>query len=268
MMHPQQSRLLALLAGSLSEEDASDLFGHLAFCEACAGRLRALEMIRADYDGAWERFVEALATGAEAVAVPETVAATEPRRTRSLALAVRLLLDTSRRLAALGTQTVSDLVSGAAGYGEPQLCPQFEGVGDPDLVEEIHRCRADASADLDAGDASAARRRLEEAERLREGVSAVAELDATGEGRPPLRLIADSRRGTITALAFVEGDRPGAASAEGLSWMGRVVLLRMDGSSPAVADFKSVEGASYLLAEIDWKEGGEFVVGVEEVDGE
>lgn len=256
-MHLTQSTLLAFLQGRLPEEDATDAMGHLALCEDCGLRLAALKKVREDFDGTWQSFVSELRADRG-----DVVAEEQPAR-KALAFAVRVMLDAHRRIAAVGTQLIPDLVP----RGLPlhlELNLGYGGVGDAERPPEVDRLQTEAAKDCGEGAFDQAAEKLQRVTNLQPDAAEVGNARGAAAGGLAIEVMVDASRGTISVIAHL--DVPAGTPPHTPPARLQAVLLRPDGASLRRAAFEEVEGASYWLAEFESVPDGRFVVGVDSIE--
>ena len=253
-MHMTQSTLLALLQGRLDEEDATDIMGHLAFCDDCALRLAALRRVRENFDESWQTLLNEFSTE------HGDALAEDSGTQRVMAFAVRILLDTHRRVAAVGTQLVREFVPADLGL-RLELNLGYGGIGDAERPPEIEKLRTEAAKQCGEGAYDRASETLRRVSSIHPDAAEVGDAKGTAAGGIPVEVMVDASRGVVSVLAHVQAatgeDRP--SSPERL----RAVLLQPDGTVLRKEPFEEVEGADYWLAEFESVPDGRFVVGVD-----
>lgn len=119
--HLTTSGILDLLRGELEAPSVQETYGHLAYCDACAGRVRAAIDIHGDFDGAWSEFVASF-------------------RGERFSLSISLILDQARAAARIASNLLGSLSAahdlysitpvalpaGAGESGKPFLTPMAE----------------------------------------------------------------------------------------------------------------------------------------------
>jgi hypothetical protein len=125
--HLAHSRMIDLLNGRLGPSEVEADYGHLAFCEECAGIMRALSEVRDDFDGVWEEFVATLAA-----AEVHSVAA--PERSGRIRIELGVLVDRARALAEFAGEFLAEAARSAGAIRMTSL-PHPAGAGDADAPE-------------------------------------------------------------------------------------------------------------------------------------
>ena len=152
--HLAYAALVELVQGGATPAAAARRFGHLAFCEECTARARAVREIRADFDAAWEAaFVPAIAAHS------------------GVRIELRALVDPVRRIARI---TAERLGRAAEDGTRLRLVPLPSGAGSEEPTRGVLRAelRVDSPALGQATViADAARRSISVLLRPPEGVS-------------------------------------------------------------------------------------------------
>jgi hypothetical protein len=246
MLHPKQENMLAFASGRADETDAESIYSHLAECETCTERVDALNRLRADFDGSWDAFIEEVGLRL----AHRTARATA--KTPAIALALRGILDGSRRLAT----AARDHVSGALEAGreiQVVFVPAYQGVADPEGGEEAKRYTEEASTLCLDGEVDEALERLAQAANRDPAAAAAAQLDFVSAEGVIGRVIVDASRKSVALLVYpdVFGHDHGTAVLE---------LVDDPAESKRRQPLQPVEGAPYLLAEFEELPDGAFLV--------
>lgn len=122
--HVESGVLTRFVAGELAPNEAPDVFGHLAHCEACRARVHALRAIAADPDAAWARWGAAAANGGD------PAAAAGGRCWATL----NIVIDAVRKVASV---TVTALERTFDGDGLCLPAPASSGVGDTEAPYRV-----------------------------------------------------------------------------------------------------------------------------------
>ncbi|MCK4413506.1 MAG: hypothetical protein KAY32_08185 [Candidatus Eisenbacteria sp.] len=260
-MHLDQNRLVKLLRGGLSEEDATQDLGHLAICDRCSERLAALRQISSDFEGSWTDLLAWLAEPDAPAEAQETAGAATPERHASpLAFALRIFLDSKNRIATAGTRLVETLSSPAIGDAL-RLSPSYSGVGDAEQAPEVNRRRTDAAEMIAGGDVAAARKALRAAAELSPDAAVMGGVEGLTLGGVPIEVVVDAARPAISVIARVAVALPRVKDA--IRKTGAAVLMTEDGAAVRREPFRPVEGADYLLAEFEDVGDGSWIIGVD-----
>lgn len=230
MRHPDQRQILEFLGGRASESDAEALYAHLDSCGACAERVATLRELAADFDGAWEDFLEEARFRAEAKAQ----AAGAPARWE---LVVSGLLDGARRLSTLAAAGVSGAVRSIC--PEPVLVPAYAGAGSPGWAGVADLALA-ASTHCRAGRPAEALAALDEIGRRFPAAAASGMMELRAPEGILGRVVVDSHRRVVAVMV----DRARLPHVEGWAEMETEDATRRVPLEP-------VEGARYLLAEFE-----------------
>lgn len=225
--HVASSRWMEMIDGKLRSDEIAEVYGHLAFCEDCAGLIRALSEVRGDFEAAWEGF---LATLAGTGGLPASSAAPAPIGSEAAAasrvsVALRVLVDRARAIAAIATEGAAGLPSLGPFRITPVALPA--GAGDPNRSVD----------------------------------STLAEIQIVAPTIGSATVVADAKRNAISVLL-----RPpaGMALADMLRDLSpRAILMDPEGRRRRESTFMSVEGADYLLAEFEQLEQIHWVIGLE-----
>lgn len=229
--HPGQARLVALLDRRLDSSEAGEIYGHLAFCEDCAGVVRALSEVREDFDAAWAEFTATLARDARQRledSAPEIFGhgSKDVVRSGRFAVALDVFVDGSRSLAEIAAQGIKSLSLALDLF---QLVPM-------DLPRG-------------AGDRSAPK------------TPDLAEIQILGPGIGSATVVADARRRAISILLHP----PEGMTLDSMlrDHAPRAVLLRPGGERRSESLFALIEGADYLLAEFENLDQVSWIVGLD-----
>lgn len=103
MLHPEQERLTAFVAGELGDEEAMTIYAHLAQCDPCTQRFLALRKIHCDFDNSWDDFLAEFQLRLEAFA-----AESQADGSYAPAVVIRGFLNGSRRLATAAMVRVAE----------------------------------------------------------------------------------------------------------------------------------------------------------------
>lgn len=229
--HCAQPVLIRYLEGTLPPGEAEEVFGHLAFCDACRLRVEALREIRRDPDGAMA--APQMAAGEVVAEAGAASAARHPGRLKSgrgFRVAVRVIVDRARGVAAIAAEGLEGFVSAPGLYRQIPL-PEVVGAGD--------RVR------LAAVSPSGPR----------------VEMRVEGPGIGGATVVADARRNAVSILLYP----PAGAIAASLrdAARPRAVLLDADGRVHHEVPFEVVAGAPYLLAEFERLEKTDWILGLD-----
>ena len=247
MKHPSQQEILYLLSGQSDTLRAEALFGHLDTCPACSERHTALRAITADFDGAWDAFVEEFqirAGEAGFVEAPEV---------SGFELLVTGVIDGARRLASLGLGQLSG-GRGLAGL-EGSFAPAYSGVGDPDS-SGVRALSEKASEHCRRGDFTGALRDLQEISKRDPEAGASGILEIRSGTEVVGRVVADANRKSVSVLVDLER----------VTQSGMQAVLEIQESKGVYKQSKPLEpvpGANYHLAEFEHVPDGSFSVRVE-----
>jgi hypothetical protein len=239
MRHPSQGQLLDYIAGLSGAEPAERLVAHLAECTPCHERAKALQLLRADFEGSWSRF---LAEIAQRSARPEREAVRE--------IVFQGLLDGARRLATAALGPLPAPVTLRAAF-----VPVYRGVGDAERRPEAGRWAAEASALLARGRPEEALGRLAQVAASDPHVAASARLDLLAADALTARVVVDAARRAVSVIVYPEAAVRNAAA----------VLDRPStgGEPPRRRPLEAVEGAPYWLAEFEEVPDGPFTLRLE-----
>lgn len=245
MEHLSQDRLIDFADGGLSTEEVEDVYAHLVECDACARRAKALRALRADFDGHWARWLAAMAGGTSPASeiVPST-----------FEIAARLIVDGTKGIVAMGQKGIADWMGAAGAYGF-ELRSDYGGVAGDAPSAEAQRLVEEGTERLDAGDAPAARKRLEDAARIDpELLRSVMLVASHVDGATRIEIRAHSARRGVSVLLF------GVGTGE-TGWA--ALLLKPDRTVVRSAPLQEVPGAAYLLGEFIDLEDDEYMICVE-----
>lgn len=232
--HFVQPVLIRFLGGSLPSSEASELFGHLAYCDECHVRLEALRELRANPETVWDELLEALRARRASAGSSERAKDRAEQSARgahsAFGIAVRLVVDRARGVATIAAQSL-DALSSVPGLYRALPVSGHVGVGDPRPLAE------------DSG-----------------GQPRV-EVQVIGPGIGSATIVADARRNAVSVLLIP----PVRMSPEELlaSRHPRAVLRNRDDSVVRETPLERVEGAAYLLAEFEQLEDVEWVLGLD-----
>jgi hypothetical protein len=140
------------------------------------------------------------------------------------------------------------------------LSPSYSGVGDDAHAEQVQALRSHAAKLCGDGNTSAALGKLREVARIEESAAEVGDVMGTGPGGVSIRIVADAGRNVIAVMATPPPSLRATGEEGFRSW--RVVLMSAAGEKLRSAEFGAVEGAEYLLAELEGVEDGDWVLGV------
>ena len=261
--HLGQSSLLDLLSRRLSEERATEAFGHLASCTDCTLRLEALRCIQREPDEAWDGFVETLGAHLRHEAPVSAVSgAAESVVGRRFDAAVRVLLDGTNRLAAIGQRALSTFLGGAEDL-QVAAVARLTGVAGSDSAEdrEFRRLRESARAFLDLEDRRRAHEVLHEIDQRAPGAVEYDAVKITKPGLPAIQVSVDASRRGIDVMVRADDDRSVAISTARAP--GTVLLVDPSGAVVQKERLMFVEGADYLLAEFRDLPDSDWVIAVD-----
>jgi hypothetical protein len=238
----------------MEKSKATDLYSHLAECDGCCGRLRALKAIREDFSGTWDSWLEHYV---QMAAIRPPVFAGAPAESETVGavfeVATRVVMAATRRVVGIATQGVLELMGEASAYTFA-LCPQYSGVAGPGTAARVADLVEEGSALLGAGRASEALERFDQAvQDAPRGLEAVELRVSSADGARAVEVHLHARRRSISVLLYPEVTAAGA-------WV--AVLLTPNHREVAREAFGFVPGAEYLLAEFTGVVDGEYVVGV------
>ena len=249
MSHPKQDRMLEFASGQAGQADAERIYSHLADCDPCSERLSAIQRLRSDFEGSWNAFIEevGLRLANQAVwARPKT------EKKPGLALALRGILDGSRRLATAARENVSGVLE-AGKEIQAVFVPAYQGVADPEGGEEGRRFAEKASTLCLDGEVSRALEELEKAANADAAVAAAAQIDFVSKAGVVGRAVVDSVRRSVSLMVYPEvfghdsgtvvldlTDAPGVSSR-------RAPLLRIEGAPYLMAEFEDVPDGAFTL---------------------
>jgi hypothetical protein len=239
MNHLKQDEILSFAAGQLDAGLAERVYGHLDACGACAQRYDAIAAIRSDFEGSWEGFFEELASRAVTLA-------NAPKTVEALDLAIRGLLDGSRRLATAALDRVAGALEGF-GRLEVAFCPAYSGVGDPAAAADVGRLTAEASALCGEGNVDGAWGALEKASRLDRRAGSSASLALLARERKIGEVMVDAERRSISVLVFERTATQDAAVLTLPEAEMRVELVAVEGASYRLAEFENVPDGPFSL---------------------
>jgi hypothetical protein len=245
MNHLKQDEILSFAAGQMDAGLAERVYEHLDACSVCAQRYEAIEAIRSDFEASWDGFVEEFA----ARSVSLTSVAKVGKTVEVLDLAVRGLLDGSRRLATAALEHVAGALQGF-GRLEVALCPAYSGVGDTAAAADVGRLTDEASTSCGEGNIDEAWNALEEASRLDRRACSSASLALLARDRKIGEITVDAERRSISVLIFEHTET-------------RDMAVLSLAQTEMRAELAAVEGASYRLAEFENVPDGPFSLRVE-----
>ena len=252
MSHPNQETLLTFASGQANETDAETMFSHLADCEACTERARAIDGLRSNFEGSWDAFIEEVGLRLEH---QNAWARAQAEKRPALALALRGIVDGSRRLATAAQQHVSGVLE-AGKEIQSVFVPAYQGVASPEASEEAAKFAEEASTLCVGGDTTEALERLHEAANRDAAAVASAQLDFVSDDGVVGRVVVDAARRSVTMLVYPEVFGHDAGTA----------VLGFDESTGEPSrrqPLQAVEGAPYLLAEFVDLPDGSFTMALE-----
>lgn len=239
MSHPKQDQMLEFASGQAGEADAEGIYSHLAECDPCSGRLNAIQRLRSDFEGSWNAFIEEVGLR---LANQAAWARPKAEKRPGLALALRGILNGSRKLATAAREGVSGALAGEE--IQAVFVPAYQGVADPEGGEEARRFAEEASTLCLDGDVARALDRLEKAANADAAAAAAAQIDFMSGTTVIGRIVVDAVRRSVSLMIYPDvfgGDS------------GSVVLEMTD--APEVQKRRTsllrVEGAPYLMAEFE-----------------
>jgi anti-sigma factor RsiW len=259
MSHATQEDLLRFTKGQLSEDATSDLYAHLAECGRCVERVRAIKVLSADFESAWERWLEHhheiseihFPEGANATSWAVGAEAPPP----VYEIAARVVLDATKKIGAIASKGLSEWMLGGRQYAFA-VQHRYAGVADPTggggpsaLLTE----GADLLAEGRAEEAVAKFDQVIAAHPRAMESSEVAVTDESDERIATFHI--DSKRRTLTVLMHSKKHRT-------RTWF--AVLATPDGEVIDETRLAPVPGADYLLGEFVGVGSGELVVAIRE----
>lgn len=252
--HATQEQLLRFSRGAMEKAKTIDLYSHLAECDGCCGRLRALKAIREDFSGTWDSWLQHYV---QMAAIRRPVFAGAPADSEIVGavfeVATRVVMAATRRVVGVATQGVRELMGEASAYTFA-LCPQYSGVASPGTAARVAGLVEEGSALLGAGQTSEAMDRFDQAvQDAPRGLEAVELQVSTADGAKAVEVHLHARRRSISVLMYPE-------VAVERAWV--AVLLTPTNQEVAQEGLRFVPGADYLLAEFTGVADGEYVVGV------
>jgi len=245
--HPDETALLEYVAAAVSAEEHCRVDEHVAECDECLQRLRALFYLRDDFASVWASWTlrehgrlrrqVKLALALETVAESAPDFAEQARSwlgsiARSAVRAVNVLLDRAGETAGIGPGMLPD------GYVF-RLQPAVLGVGAPET--EAGRRLLRTSELLAGGRINEAARELDEARKVDARLVQAAGSQITRQGKRQAQIVVDARRGYAALRYWPE---------EGEAIHGFVLLLPdTEPQRYLAAGLQSVEGEDFLVAE-------------------
>lgn len=247
MEHPDIDRCILYVSGLCPDDSVFEMDAHIAKCEECLERIRALLFLKNNFDGffgAWgaEDYIKAcrrLKHVQRLIGLSESASAMAGRiraACESIAggggIAVKALISHSKKIASLFADRETD------GYSY-RLIPAFSGVGTPES--------ASLQEKIDQGSQMLLRGDLAEAEKILCEVSAKngrciqsGIMEVFDGSERVVRVVADSRKRSALVMYWGKRGKPAPECA---------CLMPDEDGDPILAEFLPVEGADYMLAE-------------------
>ena len=247
MSHLDDTLVMRYVSRGAPEAESLRVEEHIADCEACLMRVRALDYVRNNFDAAWASWTAAeharlhcqwkLVLALSAIIESAPSLAENARRWledlgRHSVRGLNLLMDRTRGMAGVGPSLLPE------GYGF-RLEPATVGVGAPDTEATRHLQR---SAELlSGGQGKDAARELAEARRIDARLPQAASSQVDRDGCRQAHIVVDARRGRAAVRYWPREGEPVPAL---------VLLVPQDQPGEALAaELRDVEGEAFLLAE-------------------
>lgn len=251
MTHPDYEILLRYAVEDVTDAEQLRVDTHLAECDACVERIRALRYLQENFTPLWESWTAAehgrLHRRWQWLGVLQQLAGQSPSlagRLRQWAEALRegaeitfkLLIDQSRRIASVACGVLP-------GECESALCPAYRGVGSPEEQKQLEAHLQKSSDCLAEDRTDEAVAELLEAVKIDARRPQSATLEVSRQGRRLLQTAVDGRSGRVWIRYWPAEPRLAPALA--------VLIPRGREAVPLAAEFKAVPEDTYLLAEFE-----------------
>jgi hypothetical protein len=249
MCHPNDETAIRYFSGELTENEQLEIDGHVAGCDDCLSRMRALLYIRENFTSIWEKWSAAehgriyeqlhiikamLEITKKMPSMADQVVQCFRAAKEGLGIGAKVLLDGAKRIASFAPTALP------AGY-EFKFRVAYAGIGSPEEQAQLEDHLAKGSKLLSEDKVDHAVHELLKAGKIDARSPQAAVSEVRHEGRLMLQMIVDSNRRRISVKFWPQERMRNPAFA--------ILLPEQVAIKPLIGEFKSVEGEEYILAE-------------------